>query len=91
MASRTFASQQSQCKSSHPLPGLPSSPDQNGMSWPEACRQSPSQMAIRRDKNGLAMLRSRQGNGLVETASGTVRLAYPNELEGHNDWHPVRA
>ena len=90
MASRTFASQQSQCKSSHPLPGFSPRPDQGGMTWPEACRQSPFGTAIRRDKNGRAMLRSQQGNGVIETPSGTVRLAFPNELEGHSDWQPVR-
>lgn len=91
MASDTFPSQDCQCKSSNPDPALPAPPPPGwgGMTWPAACGESASGMAIRRDKNGLAMLRSWQGNGLVETASGTVRLAYPNELEGHQDWQPV--
>ena len=90
MAARTFSPQQSQGKSAHPLPGFPTRPDQGGMSWGEACRQSPSGTATRRGEDGRAVLRSRQGNGVVETASGTIRLAYPNELEGYQDWEPVR-
>lgn len=89
MASRIFSSQQSRRKSSRPLPGCPALPNQNGMSWAEACAQSPFGTATRRQENGRAMLRSRQGNGVIETASGTVRLAYPNELEGFHDWQPV--
>ncbi|MBW7998453.1 MAG: hypothetical protein FVQ81_18150 [Candidatus Glassbacteria bacterium] len=90
MASRTFAPQQSQGKSSDPLPGFSTPPDQGGMSWEEACRRSSTGTAARTGENGRAMLRSRHGNGVVETASGTIRLAFPNELEGYQDWEPVR-
>lgn len=89
MAIAPYSPQQSQGKRSNPLPGFSTPPDQSGMSWPEACRQSPCGTAIRRGESGRAMLRSRHGNGVVETASGTIRLAYPNELEGYQDWQPV--
>ena len=59
------------------------------MTWIQACSESRSATAVRAFGNGRVMLRSKRGTGVIETESGTVRIAVPNELEGHSDWQPL--
>ena len=59
------------------------------MTWIQACNESRAQTAVRNWGEGRVMLRGQRGNGVIETESGTVREAYPQELEGHKDWQPL--
>ncbi len=59
------------------------------MTWIQACEQSQTGTAVRAFGDGRVMLRNKRGSGVIETESGTVRTAIPNEMEGHNDWKPL--
>ena len=59
------------------------------MTWMQACSKSRSGTAVRAFGDGRAMFRNQRGTGLIQTESGTVRIAVPNELEGHSDWQPL--
>ena len=59
------------------------------MTWIQACSESRLGTAVRDFGDGRVMLRNSRGTGVIETVSGTVRIAVPNELEGHSDWQPL--
>ncbi len=64
--------------------------ESQGMSWGEACLESKFKRAKRIMAKGAVMFREWNGAAVIVTKRiPYMRVAAPEEVEGHNDWMPV--